>query len=134
MLAYLSTMQLRIVGVLLFFIIGFGIMYPDLYTDYSFIKEGWLGFGGFGLGGYEATPDRTFAPACDWLFQAVFAATAATIVSGAVAGRIRAATGGGLGGSGVNADYGYQRPRFIRSRRSYASMTCDRNERVIDKI
>ena len=77
------------VGVLLFFIIGFGIMYPDLYTDYSFIKEGWLGFGGFGLGGYEATPDRTFAPACDWLFQAVFAATAATIVSGAVAGRMK---------------------------------------------
>lgn len=75
------------VGVLLFFIFGFGLMYPDLYEGGS--GNGYFGFGGTGLDGYTATSDRTFAPEVDWLFQAVFAATAATIVSGAVAGRMK---------------------------------------------
>lgn len=77
------------VGVLLFFVLGFGLMYPSLYTDAD--PSPYFGFGGFGLGGYEAAADRTFAPEIDWLFQAVFAATAATIVSGAVAGRMKVA-------------------------------------------
>ncbi|MEM9185276.1 MAG: ammonium transporter [Planctomycetota bacterium] len=77
------------VGVLLFFFVGFGLMYPDLYDGYSMVKEGWLGFGGVGLEGYKPAADRTFSPKTDWLFQAVFAATAATIVSGAVAGRMK---------------------------------------------
>ncbi|WP_146445097.1 ammonium transporter [Botrimarina colliarenosi] len=77
------------VGVLLFFVLGFGLMYPDLYTGATFAKEGVLGFGGFGLDNYESASDRTFSPETDWLFQAVFAATAATIVSGAVAGRMK---------------------------------------------
>ena len=77
------------VGVLLFFIIGFGIMYPGSYGE-EVGKEFFL-FGGYGLDGYEAAADRTFAPEVDWLFQAVFAATAATIVSGAVAGRMKVA-------------------------------------------
>ena len=77
------------VGVLLFFIVGFGIMYPGSYEGVSYMQEGWLGFGGFGLDGYGAADDRTFSPQVDWLFQAVFAATAATIVSGAVAGRMK---------------------------------------------
>lgn len=75
------------VGVLLFFIFGFGLMYPDLYEGGS--GNGYFGFGGTGLDGYTATSDRTFSPEVDWLFQAVFAATAATIVSGAVAGRMK---------------------------------------------
>nr|WP_146402218.1 ammonium transporter [Pseudobythopirellula maris] len=75
------------VGVLLFFLIGFGLMYPDLYEGGS--GNGWFGFGGVGLDGYAKASDRVFAPECDWLFQAVFAATAATIVSGAVAGRMK---------------------------------------------
>ena len=77
------------VGVLLFFFIGFGLMYPTSYTGAE--ASPYFGFGGVGLTNYEAAPDRTFSPECDWLFQAVFAATAATIVSGAVAGRMKVA-------------------------------------------
>ncbi|QDV78982.1 ammonium transporter [Botrimarina mediterranea] len=78
------------VGVLLFFLVGFGLMYPGSYgVDVEANK--YFAFGGVGLGGYAAADDRTFSPECDWLFQAVFAATAATIVSGAVAGRMKVA-------------------------------------------
>jgi Amt family ammonium transporter len=77
------------IGVLLYFVIGFGLMYPANYGAPTYIAENYLGFGGIGLDGYEPSPERTFAPAVDWLFQAVFAATAATIVSGAVAGRMK---------------------------------------------
>ncbi|WP_146588203.1 ammonium transporter [Posidoniimonas polymericola] len=76
------------VGVLLFFIVGFGLMYPGLYGVEG-IETKFAAFGGFGLDDYVIEPDRTFSPEVDWLFQAVFAATAATIVSGAVAGRMK---------------------------------------------
>lgn len=77
------------VGVILFFLIGFGLMYPTLYAgDWSDVS-GYFAFGGVGLDAYEPAADRTFSPEVDWLFQAVFAATAATIVSGAVAGRMK---------------------------------------------
>lgn len=75
------------VGVLLFFLIGFGLMYPGSYEGAS--PSPYFGFGGIGLDKYLPAADRTFSPEVDWLFQAVFAATAATIVSGAVAGRMK---------------------------------------------
>ncbi|WP_146512946.1 ammonium transporter [Rubripirellula amarantea] len=76
------------VGALLFFAIGFGLMYPDSYAEPSVAGNGYFGFGGTGI--YETSDvERTFSPQVDWFFQAVFAATAATIVSGAVAGRMK---------------------------------------------
>ncbi len=80
---YKNLMDLCI-GALLFYIVGFGLMYPALYGE---VANGYFAFGGVGL--YEGKADRTFAPEADWFFQAVFAATAATIVSGAVAGRMK---------------------------------------------
>lgn len=78
------------VGVLLFYFVGFGLMYPGSYGVED-VDSKWLAFGGVGLDDYVVAADRTFNAEVDWLFQAVFAATAATIVSGAVAGRMKVA-------------------------------------------
>ena len=66
-------------GVVVFFLVGFGLMFgPGL--------GGLVGTGGFALLGVEGQPQTwTYL---FFFFQAVFAATAATIVSGAVAERV----------------------------------------------
>ena len=78
------------VGLLLYYIVGFNLMYPGFAEGSS----GFFDFAGFGI----APPENGMTPEyadggytwwTDFLFQGMFAATAATIVSGAVAERMK---------------------------------------------
>lgn len=73
------------VGALVFWLVGYNMMYG---TD---VAGGFFAWGGFGIS--EALDGSIGAgvlhPQVDFLFQVAFAATAATIVSGAVAGRMK---------------------------------------------
>lgn len=81
-----KNVMVVLIGLITYYLIGFNLMYPG---DFN----GFLGFAGFGIALPDLGETSAYAEGytywTDFLFQGMFAATGATIASGAVAERIK---------------------------------------------
>ena len=82
----MKNVVLYAVSGLMFWLVGYNMAYPG-----STVLNGLLGVtpGLWSGGPLDAMSDSGYAPASDWYFQMVFVATAASIVSGTVAERVK---------------------------------------------
>ena len=79
----LKNVALYAIACTMYMICGYAIMYPDLGATVL------SGITGDGVAGVAVDDRATYAPSADFFFQVVFVATAMSIVSGAVAERMK---------------------------------------------
>jgi len=78
----LKNISLFSIAGIMYYLVGYGIMYPG---DFN----GFVGWSGLFYNPSDANAADGYAKMSDWFFQMVFVATAASVVSGTVAERIK---------------------------------------------
>ena len=91
-----KNVMIVMIGIVMYAICGWQVMYPgesifaiDGYFAFGFGIQGGPGYGAGDPGSVTPTYNAGYTVWTDFFFQAMFAATCCTIISGAVAGRIK---------------------------------------------